>query len=287
MHTRVCLKKSRAENSETNSSSISSDLLVVSLPHPRTGFNNQYAIDGGQLLELQQVNPPDTPASWFINDTVQQDGSLLLFTPIDPLFILLPMLVQCRRQTSDSLGVYCSQQDILDSMGDEHGQLMACLPSLVYSLDRICDTQVIPGYDKVYRLNDERVIAWLKYKIERIVNRFDSFTTLKNMERTYIAASTPTQSSLSTVKDADEERKVAFDNLTTLLERYRQYQLKHALVETTTAASEAKGRRKTTTTTTTTSKNSSKTKTTTIKTTKAAPPKGMMSLRSYFKPKTT
>ena len=37
--------------------------------------------------------------SWFIGDQVQQDGSLHLATPVDPLFIALPLLTKSSTQS--------------------------------------------------------------------------------------------------------------------------------------------------------------------------------------------
>ncbi|KAJ9113235.1 hypothetical protein QFC22_006074 [Naganishia vaughanmartiniae] len=47
-------------------------------------------IDG--LLEVQKVEP-EAKRSWFLEQSVVSDGSLMVMTPIDPLFLLIPLVV--------------------------------------------------------------------------------------------------------------------------------------------------------------------------------------------------
>lgn len=45
-----------------------------------------------QILEVQAISP-SAERSWFMeDDTILEDGRLLLMTPIDPAFLLLPLL---------------------------------------------------------------------------------------------------------------------------------------------------------------------------------------------------
>jgi Ydr279p protein triple barrel domain len=92
-------------------------LSFFTLPHPRTGemiscvnhrsltrplghpalflpFKDEGAenIATTQILEAQAVDPPAS-RSWFMDDDIiLEDGRLLLMTPIDPAFLLLPVL---------------------------------------------------------------------------------------------------------------------------------------------------------------------------------------------------
>jgi hypothetical protein len=53
---------------------------------------------------LQEVNwYKERYRSWFIDDSVQGDGSLYLCTPVDPLFLALPLLEASRQQVSCSV----------------------------------------------------------------------------------------------------------------------------------------------------------------------------------------
>ncbi|RKP05960.1 ribonuclease H2, subunit B [Thamnocephalis sphaerospora] len=160
------------------------DTLVFCLPHPRTGERIQFALDGPMLLEMQRM-APDAAASWLVDDSVQQDGSIMMFTPVDPLFILLPVLETCRRRKGDSAGVFCALDDLLQTIPGL--SVLARVKQLEQKLGRVCDVQAVPGHGNVYRLNDSKVIGWLQRKVNRIVSKFAGFATLVQMERVYYA----------------------------------------------------------------------------------------------------
>ena len=72
---------------------------IFPLTHPRTGAAVQFARAGDALLEVQRFNDTSTPRSWLLGgqmEMVLQDGSLLVATPFDPLFVLVPQLQQAR-----------------------------------------------------------------------------------------------------------------------------------------------------------------------------------------------
>lgn len=46
------------------------------------------------LFEIMEFK--EEPRSWFIDNTVQQDGTLLISTPVDPIFMILPYLARAR-----------------------------------------------------------------------------------------------------------------------------------------------------------------------------------------------
>ncbi|SCZ89481.1 BZ3500_MvSof-1268-A1-R1_Chr1-1g01208 [Microbotryum saponariae] len=67
----------------------------LSLPHPRTGRSSLFLVDPsgrGALFEVQRVDQAGTPRTWFVDQEVVNDGSLLLLTPFDPLFLLISYL---------------------------------------------------------------------------------------------------------------------------------------------------------------------------------------------------
>ena len=77
---------------------LSEGCRIASLLHPRTAHPISVALTtSGDLLEIHKFcEPPDEhPHSWMLvggMERVQQDGSLYLATPLDPLFLLLPPL---------------------------------------------------------------------------------------------------------------------------------------------------------------------------------------------------
>ena len=65
----------------------------VVLPPPRGGPPRSYLLAGGRLLELTRVgSPASAPSSWFLDQHVKSDGSALVATEVDPVFLLLPLL---------------------------------------------------------------------------------------------------------------------------------------------------------------------------------------------------
>jgi len=71
------------------------EISLISLPHPRTQKMIKYLLKISEtkcdLYEINQHN--DTPSSWLMNDdSVKSDGSVLMATPFDPLFIILALL---------------------------------------------------------------------------------------------------------------------------------------------------------------------------------------------------
>ncbi|KAF8757224.1 Ydr279p protein family (RNase H2 complex component) [Rhizoctonia solani] len=68
-----------------------SSLRPLQLPHPRTGLQALFVYHGSTMLELHSVTP-DAPRSWFVGQSVVSNGNLMLMTPIDPVFILIPFL---------------------------------------------------------------------------------------------------------------------------------------------------------------------------------------------------
>ncbi|CAG8524727.1 5349_t:CDS:10 [Paraglomus occultum] len=173
MHSWIFIKEySKDNNSES--------LLSIRLPHPRTGQAVRYILQDQTLLEIRKVDC-GSQRSWFIGNTVQSDGSLFCLTPIDPLFVLVPILDTCRRKTSDSNGLFISLEDILD--GEQYPSLpkLSALNNIEKYLEWVCDCQVMNSGKVVFRLNDEKVMNWLKAKISHILSNFDSFNSLKQL----------------------------------------------------------------------------------------------------------
>ncbi|CAG8465225.1 7756_t:CDS:10 [Paraglomus brasilianum] len=173
MHGWIFIKEYGKENSNES-------LLSIRLPHPRTGQAVRYILQDQTLLEIRKLDC-ESQRSWFIGSTVQSDGSLFCLTPIDPLFVLIPILDTCRRKTSDSNGLFIPLEDILD--GEQYPSLpkLSVLNNIEKYVGWVCDCQVMNSGKVVFRLNDEKVMAWLKLKISHILSNFDSFNSLKQL----------------------------------------------------------------------------------------------------------
>ncbi|KAF8160811.1 ribonuclease H2, subunit B [Crassisporium funariophilum] len=96
-------------------------LRILRLPHPRSGQQALFvplespsasAEDISKVLEVQAVAPPDE-RSWILDDHIVADGKLLTLTPMDPAFLLLPIM-QATRQSVGSSSQFRTAEDIFE-----------------------------------------------------------------------------------------------------------------------------------------------------------------------------
>ncbi|GJP32695.1 hypothetical protein CLOM_g17296 [Closterium sp. NIES-68] len=137
---------------------------VVHLAHPKTGASVCYLQHGGCLLELTWFK--DALASWLLGDSVLEDGSLFMATPIDAAFLLLPLLVKSRmkKEGSDSEGMFRSLDEICTVDGFPSYGWLQSQGAWDSALALITDSREV-GSTRYYRLNDSRVMAWLACKV--------------------------------------------------------------------------------------------------------------------------
>ncbi|CAE6511284.1 unnamed protein product [Rhizoctonia solani] len=148
-------------------------LRPLRLPHPRTGLPALFIYHGSTLLELHSVNP-DAPRSWFVGQSVVSNGNLLLMTPIDPAFILIPFL-----KSLDSKAPFKPTDDLLEEIISTHSppdihkedvtSFMA-LDCARRALRQLCETKDVPPDITVHRPSTERIIAFIKRRIDRVVS---------------------------------------------------------------------------------------------------------------------
>ncbi|CAG8648079.1 3814_t:CDS:2, partial [Acaulospora morrowiae] len=156
------------------------NIVSIRLPHPRTGLPARYIIQEGELLEVQRVDC-GSRKSWFIEDTVHKDGSFLFFTRIDPLFLMLPILDVCRRKNSESQGFFHTLEDMLFNQDFPSMTRLSSVNNISTYLEWICDSQDLNQENKVYRLNDDKLMNWLKTKVTNILSNFDEHKALKQL----------------------------------------------------------------------------------------------------------
>ncbi|CAI7856513.1 unnamed protein product [Closterium sp. NIES-54] len=137
---------------------------VLHLAHQKTGAAACYMQQGGAVLEVAWFK--DALSSWLLKDSVLQDGSLFMATPIDAAFLLLPILDKSRmkKEGSGSEGMFRSLDEICTVDGfPSYGWLQS---QGVWDpvLPLITDIREV-GSTRFYRLNDSRVLAWLTCKV--------------------------------------------------------------------------------------------------------------------------
>ncbi|CAE6485364.1 unnamed protein product [Rhizoctonia solani] len=148
-------------------------LRPLQLPHPRTGLPALFIHHGSTILELHNVTP-DAPRSWFIGESVVSNGNLLLMTPIDPAFILIPFL-----RALDSKAPFKPTDDLLEEaistysppeLRKEDVVSFMALDCVRKALRQLCETKDVPPDLTVHKPSTERIIDFIKRRIERVVS---------------------------------------------------------------------------------------------------------------------
>ncbi|XP_045451182.1 ribonuclease H2 subunit B [Melitaea cinxia] len=173
-----------AKESLLNNTSFS----IITLPHPAHGGPAKYCLNDSDHKIYEIVTFKEPYRSWFIEDTVKSDGSLLMTTPIDPLFLVLPRL---REQCSNRA---IPLEDLLSEKGFDK------ILDFVVNLDRIADLKG-PADIKAYKYNEEKTLNWLESKVHKLAD----FLKKKNIHVTAGAVSATFVSSSVNNDTIDEE----------------------------------------------------------------------------------
>ncbi|KAF2153734.1 hypothetical protein K461DRAFT_292449 [Myriangium duriaei CBS 260.36] len=166
---------------------------IASLPDPATGKESRYFFDPGLgLYEFTNIsNPKNTPSSWLLASEAPSEGtnnvdgaddstangytveqpSLLLATPIDLSFMILPILLA--GQEAGGRQLFLTMDDYLEKVSTQSRDLAEILGNLAMAarlekhLTNICD-KVEAGEDSMYRVNTEKLTKHLLSKAERM-----------------------------------------------------------------------------------------------------------------------
>ncbi|KAF8135661.1 ribonuclease H2, subunit B [Boletus edulis] len=135
-----------------------------------------------KLLEVQAVEPPNT-RSWFNGDEVISDGKLLVMTPVDPLFLLIPLL-RAIKQLNGGIGSFRPAEDIFEDAARHMTESSMTSPSQDTSMHvrvedimkfgalectkkamkRLCDVKEITADITVFRYSSEKLTQELRKK---------------------------------------------------------------------------------------------------------------------------
>jgi hypothetical protein len=144
------------------------EITIQSFVHPKTGKMCKYALrdEGKKIFEIQRFKR--IPSSYFINEEVKDDGSMFVTTQVDPLFMILRRLDQCRNRKSDSdNGVFVSNSEIFSDKN------YSPLLNSITQIDLICDEKKLDDV-LYYRLSDLKLINWLRRKVDNICIHFEN-----------------------------------------------------------------------------------------------------------------
>ncbi|MCO5594068.1 hypothetical protein L7F22_048089 [Adiantum nelumboides] len=140
---------------------VDTESCLIHLKNPKTGAKACYLLTGDVLQEVHWFK--EQFSSWFLGNHVLEDGSLYVGTPMDPIFLLLPILDEARMKKAEDDGKFRSLEEILYVEGYPGYQQFSCL--LGDALDAVCEVREI-GTSKFYRLDDFKVLSWLCCKVK-------------------------------------------------------------------------------------------------------------------------
>ncbi|XP_076435946.1 ribonuclease H2 subunit B-like isoform X2 [Babylonia areolata] len=144
-----------------NDSNEENTLSFSKLRHPKSEQGTIYLISGGTKTVYEVVRFSPQFSSWLIGETVHRDGSMLITTPVDPVFLVLPYLI-----TAGKNGKFMTlDQMVLDADFPDISCLLHC--DGLQGLDVVADQR---GADDIraYRYNKEKTLAWLAMKTENV-----------------------------------------------------------------------------------------------------------------------
>jgi len=162
----------------------STDLKIITLPHPRTLVPTRYLVHPAQgLHEITKLTAPtSTPRSWLLtppsepssppkwlgNGQILQDGSMYICTPMDPLFMLLPRLFPA--DAADAINRFLPMEDLFEEIAkEEEGDWGLVVRSQVTEkrLVAVCES-VDVGDEKAYKPSREKLMKVLDGKCIRM-----------------------------------------------------------------------------------------------------------------------
>lgn len=128
---------------------------------------SSYLVGSGVLEECMAYKP--RYSSWFVDDSVVSQGVLHISTPVDPLFFVLRGLTNIKNRNN----TFCDLEEIVSCiglLGSESSFCMRCIQEMMEKDDQmrcLCDFKEV-GKDRYYRLNEEKVVAWLILKVKAL-----------------------------------------------------------------------------------------------------------------------
>ncbi|XP_047323494.1 ribonuclease H2 subunit B [Impatiens glandulifera] len=133
------------------------------LLHPKSGNKTCYLFVNGELQELSWFK--QAYGSWFLGNYVCEDGGLYTATPVDPVFVLLPIFDNARMKREDDPGKFRQLDEILFINGYPAYQQLSSIAEK--SIEVVCDVKEI-GCSKFFRLNDSKVLSWMVCKVNQL-----------------------------------------------------------------------------------------------------------------------
>ncbi|CAB3405711.1 unnamed protein product [Caenorhabditis bovis] len=133
---------------------------IIKLRHPKEGFA-LFRIGEDIFDEVLAVD--DGNRSWFYGNSVIGDGSVQLFAPFNPIFVVLPYLIKNKERFMEIEDVLCDDQVEAIKELWNHKKLLDALKNVADVKD-VCDSKVV-------RINEEKLLKWIRGKFEILKNQ--------------------------------------------------------------------------------------------------------------------
>ncbi|UNI18240.1 hypothetical protein JDV02_004519 [Purpureocillium takamizusanense] len=167
---------------------------IVTLPNPRHGQPARYLVcpDTGIYEFTKIASPSHTPRSWLVEThdgstetktgdatdikaQVMMGAELYIATSIDPVFLVLPALVdsQVAKGSDEKKRLFLSSDDHFDKLPEESSHLSEILRwektrgLIERRMAAICDT-VEAGDESMFRLNEDKLLATVLGKAQKM-----------------------------------------------------------------------------------------------------------------------
>ncbi|PKA66147.1 hypothetical protein AXF42_Ash018437 [Apostasia shenzhenica] len=173
---RVMICPLGTSNSGKGQSYKSAEGCLMSLIHPKNGNATSYLLKDGLVQEIHCFK--QSYGSWFLGEYICEDGSLYISTPVDPIFILLPIFSNARLKKGKGQGMFRQLDEIL--YVSDHPSYQCLMTIAEESMPLVCEVKEIGSF-KFFRLDDSKVLSWLCCKVRHLK------ATLKQLDEHYAA----------------------------------------------------------------------------------------------------
>jgi len=187
-------------NADLNANVNDGDEKLCELRHPRTDKAATFICTNGTVHEVNHFRPKTS--CWFIDDSVRSDGTLLVATAIDPLFLALPYLFHASQSSNGKKFMLLDQTLVDEEFASVEKSLLPVLSSLDFrpQLQHVADVKEIDDSESpAVRYNETKTLAWLERKVRAFA--------LALKERNIDIHGSRSASLIVTSKDLEEDSK--------------------------------------------------------------------------------
>ena len=143
---------------------ISTDAVrIVKLRHPRTSQGACFLFNSSNNSVYEMMNYEEEHRSWFLGEKVVSDGRMILVTPVNPVFLILPYIIKAERLVPLDQMVtdeeFTETDDVLVNSVSEAG------------LEKVGDRKGSKDLN-VWKYNRNKTLEWLERKVRSLGDHF-------------------------------------------------------------------------------------------------------------------